>query len=53
MIRPLVSAQIAKMGAKEVGPGAIIFRYGDKLYMVHAATDTLNDLGIWSSTFHP
>jgi hypothetical protein len=28
------SAQIAKMGAKEVGPGAIIFRYNDKLYMV-------------------
>ena len=28
------AAQIAKLGAKEVGPGAIIFRYGDKLYMV-------------------
>ena len=28
------SAQIAKLGAKEVGPGAIIFRYRDKLYMV-------------------
>jgi hypothetical protein len=28
------AAQIAKMGAKEVGPGAIVFRYGDKLYMV-------------------
>lgn len=28
------SAQIAKLGAKEVGPGAIIFRSGDKLYMV-------------------
>ena len=28
------SAQIAKMGAKEVGPGAIVFRYNDKLYMV-------------------
>jgi hypothetical protein len=28
------SAQIAKLGAKEVGPGAIIFRHGDKLYMV-------------------
>jgi hypothetical protein len=28
------AAQIAKMGAKEVGPGAIIFRSGDKLYMV-------------------
>lgn len=28
------SAQIAKLGAKEVGAGAIIFRSGDKLYMV-------------------
>jgi hypothetical protein len=28
------TAQIAKLGAKEVGPGAIIFRSGDKLYMV-------------------
>ena len=28
------SAQIAKLGAKEVGPGAIIFRYRDKLYVV-------------------
>src|SRR5215472_8007798 len=28
------SAQIAKMGAKEVGPGAIVFRYNDKLYLV-------------------
>jgi predicted aconitase with swiveling domain len=30
------AAQIAKMGAKEVGPGAIVFRYNDKLYMVEA-----------------
>ena len=28
------SAQIAKMGAKEVADGAIIFRSGDKLYIV-------------------
>jgi len=28
------AAQIAKMGAKEIGPGAIVFRYNDKLYMV-------------------
>src|SRR6478752_1865767 len=28
------AAQIAKLGAKEVGPGAIAFRYNDKLYMV-------------------
>jgi predicted aconitase with swiveling domain len=28
------SAQIARLGAKEVGPGAIIFRYREKLYMV-------------------
>ncbi len=31
------SAQIAKMGAKEVGPGAIVFRYGDKLYLVEGS----------------
>jgi len=28
------SAQIARLNAKEVGPGAIIFRSGDKLYIV-------------------
>jgi len=28
------AAQIAKLGAKEVGPGAIVFRYNDKLYLV-------------------
>jgi hypothetical protein len=27
------AAQIAKLNAKEVGPGAIIFRSGDKLYL--------------------
>ena len=27
------AAQIAKLNAKEVGPGAIIFRSGDKLYI--------------------
>ena len=31
------TAQIAKLGAKEVSPGAIIFRSGDKLYMVEGA----------------
>jgi hypothetical protein len=31
------AAQIAKLGAKEVGPGAIVFRYNDKLYMVEGA----------------
>ena len=25
------TAEIAKMGAKEIGPGAILFRHGDKL----------------------
>lgn len=34
------SAQIAKLGAKEVGPGAIIFRSGDKLYMVDGRPPT-------------
>ena len=28
------SVQIARLGAKEAGPGAIIFRYRDKLYFV-------------------
>ena len=27
------SAQIAKLGAREVGAGAIVFRSGDKLYL--------------------
>jgi len=36
------SAQIAKLGAKEVGPGAIIFRYRDKLYMVEGAPPGAN-----------
>jgi len=31
------ASQISKLGAKEVGPGAIIFRSGDKLYMVEGA----------------
>ena len=33
------AAMIAKLGAKEVGPGAIIFRAGDKLYMVEGRPD--------------
>src|SRR4029077_16464678 len=32
-----VSAQIRNLGARELGPGAIIFRSDDKLYMVDAA----------------
>jgi len=28
------STQIAKMGAREIADGAIIFRFGDKLYIV-------------------
>src|SRR6516162_6382849 len=33
------SAEIAKFGAKEAGPGAIIFRYGDKLYTAETTPD--------------
>jgi predicted aconitase with swiveling domain len=33
------SAQIAKLGAKEVGPGAIVFRHADKLYMVEGTPE--------------
>jgi hypothetical protein len=36
------SAQIARLGAKEVGPGAIIFRYRDKLYMVEGTPAAAN-----------
>jgi predicted aconitase with swiveling domain len=36
------SAQIAKLGAKEVGPGAIIFRYREKLYMVEGTPSVAN-----------
>ena len=31
-----VSAQVKDLGAREMGPGAIIFRSGDKLYIVDA-----------------
>lgn len=31
-------AKLTALGAKEVGPGAIIFRQGDKLFIVEAAT---------------
>jgi len=36
------SAQIARLGAKEVGSGAIIFRYRDKLYMVEGTPAATN-----------
>jgi hypothetical protein len=35
-------AQIARLGAKEVGPGAIVFRFRDKLYMVEAPRPIAN-----------
>ena len=31
-----VASQIANLGARDLGPGAIIFRSGDKLYIVDA-----------------
>jgi hypothetical protein len=31
------SAQMSRLGAREVGPGAIIFRHGDKLYLAEGA----------------
>ena len=34
------SAAIAKLGAKEIGPGAIIFRSGDDLYIVDSKPPT-------------
>src|SRR5467141_3630647 len=33
-----VAAQIKNLGAREMGPGAIVFRSGDKLYIVDVAT---------------
>ncbi len=41
-----VASQIAKLNAREIGPGAIIFRANDKLYIVDAASapvSALND----------
>ena len=41
-----VASQIAKLGAREMGPGAIVFRSGDKLYIVDVAPlppQALND----------
>ena len=37
-----VTAQIAKLGARDLGPGAIVFRANDKLYMVDTVY-ALND----------
>jgi hypothetical protein len=33
------SAEIAKLGAKETGPGAIIFRHDDKLYTAEVSPE--------------
>src|SRR5882757_5678242 len=33
-----VAAQIKNLGAREMGPGAIVFRSGDKLYIVDVVT---------------
>src|SRR5262245_25841430 len=38
------SAQIKKTGARELGPGAIVFRSADKLYIMDAATAASNAL---------
>ena len=37
-----VSAEIAKLDAHEVGPGAIVFRSGDRLYIVDSAPPAQN-----------
>src|SRR3984893_11126471 len=36
------TAEIAKMGAKEIGPGAILFRHGDKLYGVEGGAPEMS-----------
>ena len=36
------TAKIAKMGAKEIGPGAILFRHGDKLYGVEGGAPEMS-----------
>src|SRR5215510_15587178 len=38
------SAQIKKTGARELGPGAIVFRSADKLYIMDAAAAASNAL---------
>ena len=40
------SAQIAKLGAREVGAGAIIFRSGDKLYLADGVPPGSNVQGM-------
>jgi hypothetical protein len=37
------SAEIAKLGAKETGPGAIIFRYGDKPYTAEMSQQAMRN----------
>lgn len=40
------SAQVAKLGAREVGVGAIIFRSGDKLYIADGTPPGANVQGM-------
>jgi len=40
-----VAAQVAKLGAQDLGPGAIVFRSGDKLYIVDALNDWQQSYG--------
>jgi hypothetical protein len=48
------TAQIVKLGAKEVKDGAIIFRAGDKLYLVDADPSTKSLYTGWAAeAFHP
>ena len=42
-----VSAQVKDLGARELGPGAIIFRFGDKLYIVDSAPLSRGSLALY------
>lgn len=47
------SAQLMKLGAREVSSGAIIFRAGDKLYLVDADPSSPNLLRSFTDAFAP
>jgi hypothetical protein len=47
------AVQIMKLGAREVTNGAIIFRHGDKLYLVDADPKAASLLNSFSNAFAP
>lgn len=47
------TVQIMKLGAREVTNGAIIFRHGDKLYLVDADPNAASLLNSFNDAFAP